>query len=90
MPAPGHKLPILRRRVPDRADGEGSDGRNFEGTEPKEMNRKYDVEIDGYSIRNDADFYRADMSKSERDGKHRKEKLEKRAEVAVLKRYIRA
>lgn len=45
------------------------------------MRRKYDVNIDGYSIRNDADFDRADMSKSERAWKHRKEKLEKRAET---------
>ena len=45
------------------------------------MRRKYDIEIDGYSIRNDADFDRVDMSNSERDGKHRKKKLEKRAET---------
>ena len=43
--------------------------------------RKYDVTIDGYRIRNDADFDRVDMSRSERDWKHRKLKLEKRSEV---------
>jgi len=42
------------------------------------MRRKYDVSIDGYSIRNDADLDRADMSKSGRACKHRKAKLEKR------------
>ena len=45
------------------------------------MKRKYDVTIDGYSIRNDADFDRADLSRSERAGKHRKAKLEKRSLV---------
>jgi len=45
------------------------------------MKRKYDVNIDGYSIRNQADFDRVDMSRSERAWKHRKAKLEKRAET---------
>ncbi len=45
------------------------------------MRRKYDITIDGYSIRNQADFDRADMSPAERDWKHRKAKLEKRAEA---------
>jgi len=45
------------------------------------MKRKYDIEIDGYSIRNDADFDRVDMNKSERRWKHRKAKLEKRLNV---------
>lgn len=39
--------------------------------------RKYDVTIDGYNIRNDADFDRLDMTKPERRRKHRKAKLEK-------------
>jgi len=39
--------------------------------------RKYDITIDGYKIRNDADFDRVDMTKSERRKKHRKAKLEK-------------
>ncbi len=42
------------------------------------MRRNYDITIDGYSIRNDADFDRVDMSKSERACKHRKAKLDKR------------
>lgn len=45
------------------------------------MRRRYDVNIDGYSIRNDADFDRADLSRSERAGKHRKKKLEKRTQA---------
>ena len=45
------------------------------------MKRKYDITIDGYSIRNDTDLDRVDLSKSERDLKHRKEKLKKRAET---------
>lgn len=40
--------------------------------------RKYDITIDGYKIRNDADFDRVDMTKSERRKKHRKAKLEKK------------
>jgi len=41
--------------------------------------RKYDVNVDGYRIRGDADFDRADLSKAERTGKHRKKKLRARA-----------
>jgi len=44
--------------------------------------RKYDVSVDGYRIRNDADLDRVDMSRSERRWKHRKAKLEKRAETS--------
>jgi len=44
--------------------------------------RKYDITIDGYKIRNNADFNRVDMNKSERRRKHRKAKLEKRDEHA--------
>ena len=40
--------------------------------------RKYDVSIDGYRIRNDADFNRVDMTKAERDKLHRSSKLGKR------------
>lgn len=47
------------------------------------MRRKYDIRIDGYSIRNDADLDRVDMSKSERAWKHRKAKLKKRAMVKM-------
>ena len=46
----------------------------------EKVKRKYDIRIDGYSIRNAADLDRVDMSKSERAWKHRKEKLKKRAE----------
>lgn len=45
--------------------------------------RKYDVRIDGIKIRSTADFDRIDMSKSERRWKHRKMKLEKRAEASM-------
>jgi len=45
--------------------------------------RKYNVSVDGYRIRTDADFDRVDMSKSERHWKHRKIKLEKRAEASM-------
>jgi hypothetical protein len=41
--------------------------------------RKYDITIDGYKIRNDADFDRVDMTKSERRKKHRKAKLRARS-----------
>jgi len=72
----------LRGWVSDRVYAAGADGRYIEGTEESEtMRRKYDVAIDGYSIRNDADFDRADLSKSQRAGKHRKAKLEKRADT---------
>ena len=40
--------------------------------------RKYDINIDGYRIRNDADFNRVDMTKAERDKLHRTFKLGKR------------
>ena len=46
--------------------------------------RKYDVSIDGYRIRNDADFDRLDLNKSQRRWKHRKAKLEKRAETSRM------
>jgi len=48
------------------------------------MRRKYDIRIDGYSIRTDADLDRVDMSKSERAWKHRKAKLKKRAETSQV------
>jgi len=48
------------------------------------MRRKYDICIDGYRIRGDADLDRVDMNKSERRGKRRKAKLEKRAETRLL------
>ena len=41
--------------------------------------RKYDITIDGYKIRNDTDFDRVDMTKSERRKKHRKAKLRARS-----------
>jgi len=44
----------------------------------KKEKRKYDITIDGYKIRKDADFDRLDMTKSERRKKHRKAKLEKK------------
>lgn len=47
----------------------------------KKMKRKYDITIDGYRIRNDADFDRVDMNKAERKDKHRKAKLLKREET---------
>jgi len=54
------------------------------------MTRRYDVSIDGYSIRNGADFDRADMSKSERAWKHRKAKMEKKSDMRRrTKRRIR-
>jgi len=40
--------------------------------------RKYDISIDGYRIRNDADFNRVDMTKAQRDKLHRTFKLGKR------------
>jgi len=42
---------------------------------------KYDISIDGYTIRTDADFNRVDMKKSERRKLHRKLKLQKRNET---------
>ncbi len=48
--------------------------------------RKYDIEIDGYRIRNNADFNRVDMSKSQRNRYNRKMKLEKRNSNKHLKR----
>ena len=44
----------------------------------KKEKRKYDITIDGYSIRNDADLDRVDMNKTERRKKHRKAKLAKK------------
>lgn len=40
--------------------------------------KKYDISIDGYNIRNDADFNRVDMSKAERNKYYRKIKIGKR------------
>lgn len=42
------------------------------------MKRKYDIRIDGYSIRNLADFNRIDLSRSQRRKYHRKLKLIKK------------
>lgn len=44
----------------------------------KMRQRKYNITIDGYNIRTNADFNRVDMSKSERRKHHRKIKLEKK------------
>ena len=44
--------------------------------------RKHDVSIDGYRIRNKADFDRIDLSKPQRRREHRATKLEKRAEAS--------
>ena len=49
-----------------------------------DLKRKYDITIDGYRIRNDADFDRLDLNKSQRKGKHRKAKLDKRHEMRYL------
>ena len=49
----------------------------YEVKQMDKTKRKYDITIDGYSIRNDADFNRVDMSKAQRRKKHRKAKLEK-------------
>lgn len=49
-------------------------------------NRKYDIEIDGYRIRNNADLNRVDMSKLQRNRHHRKLKLENRNSNKHLKR----
>lgn len=43
--------------------------------------RKYDITIDGYRIRNNADFDRVDLNKAQRHRKHGKNKLEKRDEL---------
>jgi len=39
--------------------------------------RKFNISIDGYRIRKDADFNRVDMSKAQRRKHYRKIKLEK-------------
>ena len=52
--------------------------------ELNELRRKYDIRIDGYRIRGDADLDRIDMNKSLRAWKHRKAKLLKREEARSL------
>jgi len=61
-----------------RAEGEIGNQLLRECDMMKKEKRKYDITIDGYSIRNAADFDRVDMSKSERRRKHRKAKLKKK------------
>ena len=50
--------------------------------------RKYDIEIDGYRIRNNADFNRVDMSKSQRNRHHRRKKLGNRDWYKKLNRQL--
>jgi len=45
------------------------------------IKRKYDITIDGYSIRTQADFDRVDLSKAQRRREHRAAKLAKRTEA---------
>lgn len=59
----------------------GEDHVTPEAAKMKKRKRKYDITIDGYRIRNDADFDRVDMNKAERKDKHRKAKLLKREET---------
>lgn len=50
--------------------------------------RKYDIEIDGYRIRNNADFNRVDMSKSQRNKHHRRKKLGNRERYKKLQKDL--
>jgi len=61
-------VPLVEKRLLD----------HYEVSKMSKEKRKYDITIDGYKIRNDADFDRVDMNKSERRKKHRKAKLEKK------------
>ena len=47
---------------------------------------KYNISIDGYNIRTDADFNRVDMTKSQRMKHHRKLKLQKKDETREERR----
>lgn len=51
-------------------------------------NRKYDIEIDGYRIRNNSDLDRIDMTKSQRNRHNRSLKLEKKNELREEKRLL--
>jgi len=48
------------------------------------VRRRHDIEIDGYRIRNEADFDRVDLNKAQRKWKHRKAKLDKRRETRLM------